>query len=59
MQESRAEGKIALQGEAMKIEKKHFIIAALGAVAALLLSLILSRRCWVSLTDEEPEVIDV
>lgn len=43
----------------MKIEKKHFVIAALGAIAALLLSAIFSRRCWVTLTDEEPEVIDV
>ncbi len=45
--------------EVMRVEKKHFIVAILGATVALLLSFIFSRKLFISGTDREPEVIDV
>ena len=44
----------------MKIEKKHFIVAALGAAVALLLSFIFSKKLFVSVQPEhDPDIIDV
>lgn len=44
----------------MRIEKKHFIVAALGATVALLLSFIFSKRLFVSIPpDDAPDIIDV
>ena len=49
-----------LKEEGMRIEKKHFIIAGLGAAVALLLSFIFSKRLFISVPPEvEPEIIDV
>jgi uncharacterized protein YacL len=43
----------------MRIEKKHFVVAALGATVALLLSFIFSRKLFISGAEKEPEIIDV
>jgi uncharacterized protein YqhQ len=49
-----------LKEEVMRIEKKHFIIAGLGAAVALLLSFIFSKRLFISVPpDCDPDVIDV